>query len=303
MDVPTAAQRQGGVFLASQAVAEGWSARQVRRRVVAGTWVYVAGRALAVPAATWTAFQLAMAIHLTWPEAVVSHRTAGALHRFPVAATVGGEAEATTRMRRRSSLRQVRLHHVRLRGEEVVRLASGVAVTRPVRTAVDCLASLPFHDALDLWAWVSTRGVLDVAGLQAAIKDRRYWKGTPQLRRLAAVVAEGAASGGEYRLHELLRDAGFTGWRAAVPVYDERGLIGVVDVLFEEARVVVEIDGFRAHGSQRAFVSDRRRQNRLTLAGYDVLRFTWDDLTQRPAEVVAEIRAMVREGLAQRCAR
>ncbi len=70
-------------------------------------------------------------------------------------------------------------------------------------------------------------------------------------------------------------------------------MIGVVDLLFEQARLIVEIDGWRSHGSHQAFVLDRRRGNRLKAAGYDVLNFTWDDLVERPAEVVAEVRALL----------
>ena len=77
---------------------------------------------------------------------------------------------------------------------------------------------------------------------------------------------------------------------AGAAVHDRDGLVGVVDLLFRQARLVVEVDGWRAHSSRQAFETDRRRQNRLINAGYLVLRFTWDDLTRRPAQVLAEIR-------------
>ena len=70
---------------------------------------------------------------------------------------------------------------------------------------------------------------------------------------------------------------------------DERGVIGVVDVLFVRAKLVIEVDGWRAHKDKHAFLNDRRRQNRLVTAGYTVLRFTWDDLTQRRPSVLAQI--------------
>jgi very-short-patch-repair endonuclease len=95
-------------------------------------------------------------------------------------------------------------------------------------------------------------------------------------------------------MHDLLRTAEIAGWTANAPVLDEHGVIGVVDLLFEQARVAVEVDGWRAHRSQTAFVADRRRENRLVTAGYLVLHFTWHDLTDRPADVIAEIRAALR---------
>jgi very-short-patch-repair endonuclease len=73
-------------------------------------------------------------------------------------------------------------------------------------------------------------------------------------------------------------------------VSDADGLIGIVDVLFDEARVVVEIDGRAYHSDDVAFQRDRTRQNRLMRAGYLVLRFTWDDVVARPDEIVALVR-------------
>jgi very-short-patch-repair endonuclease len=56
---------------------------------------------------------------------------------------------------------------------------------------------------------------------------------------------------------------------------------------------VIEFDGFAAHGGRAAFVADRRRQNQLIVAGYRVLRVTWDDLVHRPDSVVAQIRSLL----------
>ncbi|MFZ0323118.1 MAG: DUF559 domain-containing protein [Actinomycetes bacterium] len=88
-----------------------------------------------------------------------------------------------------------------------------------------------------------------------------------------------------------MRTAGVTGWRANVVLRDARGVIGVVDLLFEAARLVVEIDGYAVHGRREAFQRDRTKQNRLIAAGYTVLRFTWDDVQNRPHAIVSQIRA------------
>lgn len=75
-----------------------------------------------------------------------------------------------------------------------------------------------------------------------------------------------------------------------VPLHDDAGLIGVVDILFPGQRLVIEIDGRADHSDERAFQHDRSRQNRLIARGYRVLRFTWDDVVRRPTEVIATIR-------------
>lgn len=66
--------------------------------------------------------------------------------------------------------------------------SGGPHATDAARTAVDCLATWPLERGLDLWAWVSTRRVLDAAALDRAVERRRCWDGTAQLRQLADVV-------------------------------------------------------------------------------------------------------------------
>jgi hypothetical protein len=52
---------------------------------------------------------------------------------------------------------------------------------------------------------------------------------------------------------------------------------------------LIELDGWSAHGTRPAFHADRRRQNALVLAGWTLLRFTWADLVDSPAAVVAAV--------------
>jgi len=224
---------------------------------------------------------------------VISHRTAAGLHGFPDPDPDDPvpDCDVTIGRHRRHAGLRIRPHCLRLTEAEIQDGACGLRITTPGRTAVDCLADFTFGPALDLWAWLVTRQILDHDRLLAAIASRPSWYGTAQLRRIADLVAGGAVSHAEFRMHDLLRQAGVTGWTANVPVSDGQGVIGVVDLLFEQVRVAVAVDGWRAHGSHAAFIADRRRENRLVTAGYLVLHFTWQDLMDRPAEVIAEIRA------------
>ena len=47
------------------------------------------------------------------------------------------------------------------------------------------------------------------------------------------------------------------------------------------------------HGTRRAFQADRDRDGRLSVAGYRVLRFTWFDVTRRPAVVADRVRRLL----------
>ena len=66
-----------------------------------------------------------------------------------------------------------------------------------------------------------------------------------------------------------------------------------VDFLWPERRLVVEVDGYRAHSGRSAFESDRARDVELRLLGYEVVRFTWRQLTDRPREVADVLRKLL----------
>ncbi len=286
--VPEMAEVQMGTFTRTQAYDDGWSQRQVRRWLKVGVWKVVAGQALADSGLDVGAWQLAFAVRLTWPRAVISHQVAAALHGFPVPLHL--TATATVPHEQALRARGLRAYRSPL-GPEEVGLVGGQPVTTPLRTAVDLLACLPWADARSLWAWVSTRQVVTLGQLGEAARARHRRRGTPQLDRLLRVSASGSLSAAEDRTHELLRAAGIVGWRANVPVLVGGRVIAVADVLFERHRLVIEVDGYRNHQGRDAFQRDRTRQNALVRAGYVVLRFTWEDLSRRPRSVIDDIRA------------
>lgn len=67
------------------------------------------------------------------------------------------------------------------------------------------------------------------------------------------------------------------------------------DFLWREQRLIVETDGRQVHTTSQAFERDRRRDQRLVLAGWRVVRFTWRQVVREPAIVEATIRALLRE--------
>jgi very-short-patch-repair endonuclease len=84
--------------------------------------------------------------------------------------------------------------------------------------------------------------------------------------------------------------------RHRVPRPERQVVIGPyrVDFLWPDARLIVETDGRNAHDSDVAFLEDRVRDRALARLGYEVLRFTWAEVTLRPAAVAAEVRAAIR---------
>ena len=62
-----------------------------------------------------------------------------------------------------------------------------------------------------------------------------------------------------------------------------------IDLAFPEQKVAVEVDGWAWHVDADRFRADRRKQNAFVRAGWDPLRFTWQDLDRRPVAVLDEI--------------
>lgn len=118
-------------------------------------------------------------------------------------------------------------------------------------------------------------------------------RGTVAMRSLLEARGEGyvpPASELERRGRRLFADGGLPEPEFEVHLGDD-DLVGRVDCLWREARLVVELDGGRYHDGLSSRDSDRGRDNRLMAAGWRVLRFTWDDITLRPQQTLAIIRA------------
>jgi very-short-patch-repair endonuclease len=139
--------------------------------------------------------------------------------------------------------------------------------------------------------------LMDVA-LQRDVRLSQLWRahlrnkgrhGSPAARRLLQAAADGARSEAERLLLKLLRRAGITGWKTDYPIAGYK-----VDVAFPQQRVVIEVDGWAFHSDPEVFAKDRKRQNAIALLGWQVLRFTWLDLTEYPDRVIAEIATAIR---------
>jgi len=63
-----------------------------------------------------------------------------------------------------------------------------------------------------------------------------------------------------------------------------------VDAVWFDQHLVVELDGHLAHGTAARLEKDHQRDMDLRAAGYTVLRYTWQQVTQRPEQIAAELR-------------
>ena len=128
------------------------------------------------------------------------------------------------------------------------------------------------------WAWRICNG-------HRRNRSRYYGR---HVRATCSMPPRAARSEAERLVIQLLRGAGIRGWQVNFRVGPF-----LVDIAIPEQRIAIEIDGWAFHSDQHAFQNDRTRQNKLALQGWQVLRFTWLDLTQHPDRVLAQIRAAI----------
>jgi len=178
-----------------------------------------------------------------------------------------------------------------------VQLVRGVVLARPGRSwashhAALAVHGLPLHE-VDTAAVDAAlhAGLVDDAALAAAMD--RAPLGPRQRAKAEAVLAMAdprCESPGE-SLTRILLVGLAPPVRSQVNIRDEAGLIGRVDFLVGE-RVVVEFDGmvkYAGADGRQALAAEKRREDRLRAAGYQVVRLTWADL-HHPDRVARAIR-------------
>ncbi|MDI1461929.1 DUF559 domain-containing protein [Catellatospora sp. KI3] len=268
------AAEQAGLFTRVQARECGYSDDQIRRRLRTGDWQVVLGKVLVRGGRVVTARLRDRAVHLGVPGAVLCGPSAARRYGLDVS---DGRSWITVGPGRRVRLDGVEVRRADLPDDDIT-MADGLLLTSPARTVLDCVRVLPPDDA----------DVLLDRAIQARLItfDEFVGKigaevGRHGVRALVGAVrrhALGARSTAERLLVGELRRRRIKGWRTNLPVHDADGLIGALDLGFEEVLLAVEVDGRAWHSAGDRFQHDRTRQNRLVRAGWTVLRFTWHDL-------------------------
>ena len=161
--------------------------------------------------------------------------------------------------------------------------------TAPALTALDLCGAME-GDAID--QALRSRATT-LAQLHRAIELTAARVGNPIRRQLLLDSREEPWSKAERLFHQLLRDAGITGWKANRPVVIDGSTV-YVDVIFRRLKLAIEIDGRLYHTGTEVFESDRWRQNLLVLNGWCVLRFTWTMIEDHPEKVLAMVRDAIK---------
>jgi very-short-patch-repair endonuclease len=229
------------------------------------------------------------------PEGLLSYRAALALWDLRRSETGPIDVTVPTQTGRRGP-KGVRMHKTALLTQADAASVDGIPVTSLAWTVVDFAAIARRQQVRSVLEALERRGVYIGRELDELLRRTPNRKGVKTLR-LAIADLTGPApwlqSELEEFFRELIRDSD-------LPDYEANAMVEgmVVDALWRKERLIVELDGFGFHRARRSFEDDRRRDAKLQVAGYRVLRITQWRLTHEPHAVLADIRSLLSAGRA-----
>ena len=282
---------QHGIVCRWQLLALGMSRDQVQDRVAGSQLhqihrgVYAVGHRKLTLKGVWMGAVLACG-----PGAGLSHRAALAL--WDLARSESGLIDVTVPGRTgRRGPRGVRVHRSKLLQEGDVTEVDGIPVTSLAWTVVDHAAIANQRQVRLVLEALDRRRIYIGRELDELLERTPNRKGVKTLRaaiREMTGPAPWLQSVLEETFRELIRASDLPEPEANVLVEGE-----LVDALWRQERVIVELDGFAYHKSRAQFEADRRRDAKLTVAGYRVLRITQQRLHNEPEAVLADLRALL----------
>lgn len=177
------------------------------------------------------------------------------------------------------------IHYADLGGDDV----DGIATSRD-RTLLDCLRSEGFDSALAV-ADSALREGFSHARLLAIARDARGPR-APHIRAVARAADGRAANPFESVLRGITLRVDGLHVTPQVSIRDPH-FLGRPDLVDDRLKVILEADSFEWHGGRAALTRDARRYNAFTIAGWLVLRFSWEDVMFHVDDVEAVLRAAV----------
>jgi hypothetical protein len=231
------------------------------------------------------------------PPAVACGPTAAALHEMPLPLalelrafsepTIGVPLPAN-RIRRPGVVGRA----LALSEDEITRV-DGIRCTLPGRTWIDVapLVSLPRLIAITDHLISRRRRVTTLAALQEAHRRAEANRGSAARSKALALCSDGSESPRESETRAILVLAGLPMPQVNVEIFDGTRFVARVDLLYREARLIIEYDG-DYHRTPGQWSRDQSRRAELESLGYRVTVVTARDL-EDPAALVARIERLL----------
>ena len=229
---------------------------------------------------------------------VASHYSAATIHgmnllkRSPDGTVTLTVPPGTRTGRHRSG--DVVVHAADLPAEHVARRFA-VPVTTVARTVVDLARTGTFMEAVVQADSALHQRLTSKPQLRGVLARCERWPGVSQARRVIDLASMLAESVLESCARVVFHEYGLPRPELQVSV-GSREFIGRADFLWREQRTIAEADGRAAHMGPDA-IAELKRDRLLRQAGYEVVHFTWKELSRDPEAVVSRVRRALRRSV------
>lgn len=219
--------------------------------------------------------------------AVVSHRSAAEM--FGLLPATDGDVHVTVPGRNPGVEPGIRLHRIAgfARGE--VTNMRGIPVTSVARAICDIAATEPWREVEHARQEALYRRIVTERQMAAVLKREPRRKGAPVVRALID-NPQLTRSERERALLKLLKAA-----QLPKPLTNARLHGYLVDAYWPQQRLVIEFDGWRAHGHRDAFEDDRKRDQVMLANRLRAMRITDRHLTREPVALIARIAMALKD--------
>jgi hypothetical protein len=171
----------------------------------------------------------------------------------------------------------------RMRPEEATR-HRGIPVTTVPRTLVDLASALSLSALARACHEAGVKYGTTPAQVEAVLKKHLNAPGARKLRKILHGEVRVTLSELERRFLSLLQGAGLP-----LPVTNKFAGEHRVDCRWPRHGLTVELESYRFHRSRHAWEQDRRREREAHSRGDEHRRFTYDDVLDQPAPMLAEL--------------
>ncbi|MGN6276124.1 MAG: type IV toxin-antitoxin system AbiEi family antitoxin domain-containing protein [Solirubrobacterales bacterium] len=294
MQIAALANRQHGLVTLVQLEEIGMDRRTASARVASGRLHRVHDGVFAVGYPRLTPEAVLMAAALACgPSAVLSHGSAAMLWGFWKEDS--GKVHVIAPNRRGRNPQGIAAHRDGWLPTTDVTEVRGIPCTTVARTLLDQAAVLKPWELRRSFGEAEVMRLVDQSELRSQIHRGRGRRGVARLRLLADEIhpqTKRSRSELERMFLHVCLQAGLPQPEVNVPLQVGNRRF-TPDFLWRPQRLILEADSRRFHGTDVAFVDDRRREQRLQLAGWRVSRCTWEQVEFEPAVLAETVRGLL----------
>lgn len=287
------AWRQHGVVARKQLISLGLSRHAIQGRISRGLLEAVYPGVYVLGASPLNADGRRMAAVLACGDgSAISHRSAA--HLWGVFPYEQRRVEVI-RLEGRTGHRGIVQHRVSLRSDEVTEV-DRIPVTSVFRTIFDLAAVASKREVERAFHEAEVRQLTDRVSLPQLLTRHPGRRGARVLWEILGSRQQPAGltqNDFEEMFVAFLDARGLPRplLNATLPL---RGRLLRPDCMWPDERLIAELDGRAAHGTDQAFEGDRYRDRALLVEGWRSTRVTWRQLRDEPEAIAADLRELLR---------